>query len=133
MTLRNLDPEDSRAYLQAHGIAPALHERLLESSHGHPLGLSLLTDLVGRGGEAVVDPLTPDLVGVLLQRFVEVGVEEFSLRGDGLDLMLREDVIDLFKHHLHARKQRVVAALFFAGLNGPLQVVKAREEIAHDG
>jgi hypothetical protein len=71
MTLRNLDPEDSRAYLQAHGIPPVLHERLLELSHGHPLGLSLLTDLVARGGEAPVDPLTPDLVGVLLTRFVD--------------------------------------------------------------
>jgi hypothetical protein len=71
VTLRNLDPEDSRAYLEAHAIAPALHDRLLESSHGHPLGLSLLADLVARGGEAEVDPLTPDLVGVLLQRFVD--------------------------------------------------------------
>jgi len=71
VTLRNLDPEDSRAYLQAHGVPPALHERLLELSHGHPLGLSLLADLVARGGEAPADPLTPDLVGVLLRRFVD--------------------------------------------------------------
>jgi hypothetical protein len=71
VTLRNFDPEDSRAYLEAHRIPPPLHDRLLEVSHGHPLGLSLLVDLVGRGGEATVDPLTPDLVGALLRRFVD--------------------------------------------------------------
>jgi hypothetical protein len=71
VSLRNLDPEDSRAYLEAHHIPPALHDRLLAVSHGHPLGLSLLVDLVGRGGEAAFDPLTPDLVGALLERFVD--------------------------------------------------------------
>ena len=71
ITLRNLDPEDSRCYLEAHGIPTTLHDRLLELSHGHPLGLSLLADLVARGDEALVDPLTPDLVGVLLRRFVD--------------------------------------------------------------
>jgi hypothetical protein len=71
VTLRNLDPDDSRAYLQAHRVAPALHDRLLELSHGHPLGLSLLADLVARGGEVAIDPLTPDLVGVLLRRFID--------------------------------------------------------------
>jgi hypothetical protein len=71
VTLRNLDPEDSRTYLEAHHVPPALHDRLLELSHGHPLALSLLTDVVARGGEVPGDPLTPDLVGVLLQRFVD--------------------------------------------------------------
>jgi hypothetical protein len=71
VTLRNLDPADSRAYLEAHGIPANLHGRLLDLSHGHPLALSLLVDLVGRGGDVPVDPLTPDLVGVLLRRFVD--------------------------------------------------------------
>jgi hypothetical protein len=71
VTLRNLDPEDSRTYLEAHHVLPALHDRLLELSHGHPLALSLLADVVARGGEVPGDPLTPDLVGVLLQRFVD--------------------------------------------------------------
>lgn len=71
VTLRNLDADDGRAYLEAHGVSPALHPRLLELSHGHPLALSLLADVVGRGGETPGDPLTPDLVGVLLRRFVD--------------------------------------------------------------
>jgi hypothetical protein len=72
VSLRNLRPEESRQYLQACGVDPTRHEQLVELTHGHPLGLSLLADVVVRGGEAAADPLTPDLVGTLLQRFVEV-------------------------------------------------------------
>ncbi|GEL17960.1 ATP-binding protein [Pseudonocardia asaccharolytica] len=71
VSLRNLRPEDSRGYLSAGGVDPALHERMLTVTHGHPLGLSLLADVVARDGEMPADPLTPDLVGTLLQRFVE--------------------------------------------------------------
>jgi hypothetical protein len=72
VSLRNLSPEDSRQYLHACGVDPARHDQLVELAHGHPLGLSLLADVVARGGEAAADPLTPDLVGTLLRRFVEV-------------------------------------------------------------
>jgi hypothetical protein len=72
VSLRNLSPQESRQYLQACGVDIARHQRLVEITHGHPLGLSLLADVVTRGGEAAADPLTPDLVGTLLRRFVEV-------------------------------------------------------------
>jgi energy-coupling factor transporter ATP-binding protein EcfA2 len=72
VSLRNLSPEESRQYLDVCGVDPARHEQLVELTHGHPLGLSLLADVVVRGGEAAADPLTPDLVGSLLRRFVEV-------------------------------------------------------------
>jgi energy-coupling factor transporter ATP-binding protein EcfA2 len=72
VSLRNLSPEESRQYLQACGVDPDRQEQLVELAHGHPLGLSLLADVVVRGGEAAADPLTPDLVGTLLQRFVEI-------------------------------------------------------------
>jgi energy-coupling factor transporter ATP-binding protein EcfA2 len=72
VSLRNLSPEESRQYLQACGVDPARHDPLVELAHGHPLGLSLLADVVVRGGEAATDPLTPDLVGTLLRRFVEI-------------------------------------------------------------
>jgi hypothetical protein len=72
VSLRNLNPEESRQYLHACGVDPARHDQLVEVTHGHPLGLSLLADVVARGGEAAADPLTPDLVGTLLRQFVEV-------------------------------------------------------------
>jgi hypothetical protein len=72
VSLRNLNPEESRQYLHACGVDPGRHDQLVELAHGHPLGLSLLADVVVRGGEATADPLTPDLVGTLLRRFVEI-------------------------------------------------------------
>jgi hypothetical protein len=71
VTLRNLDPDDARRYLDAHGVPAAVHDRLLQVSHGHPLALSLLAELTARGDAAPLDPLTADLVGVLLRRFVD--------------------------------------------------------------
>ena len=71
LSLRNLSPEDSRRYLQACGIDPAQHDQLVEQAHGHPLALSLLADVLVRGGGAAADTLTPDLVGTLLRRFLE--------------------------------------------------------------
>jgi energy-coupling factor transporter ATP-binding protein EcfA2 len=72
VSLRNLSPQESRQYLHACGIDPARHDQLVEVTHGRPLGLSLLADVIARGGGTVADPLTPDLVGILLRRFVEV-------------------------------------------------------------
>jgi hypothetical protein len=70
--LRNLSPPESRSLLSVAGIEDRHHARLVEATHGHPLGLSLVTDVVGRGGEGVGTALPPDLVGALVQRFVEV-------------------------------------------------------------
>ena len=72
VSLRNLDPDDSRAYLAACGVDAVLHDGLIELTHGHPLGLSLCTDVVVRGGEISTDALHPDLVGELLRGFVDV-------------------------------------------------------------
>jgi hypothetical protein len=72
VSLRNLDPDESRRYLSACGVEPALHDRLVEVTHGHPLALSLVADVVAGGGEAQIEPLAPDLVAALLRRFVDV-------------------------------------------------------------
>jgi hypothetical protein len=72
VSLRNLDPEESRTYLRACGVDEPGQDRLVQVTHGHPLGLSLLADVVVRGGEATLDPLAPDLVATLVRRFVDV-------------------------------------------------------------
>jgi hypothetical protein len=72
VSLRNLTPLESRAYLAAAGVDDSLYERIVAASHGHPLGLALITDLVARGGEVDIDPLPADLVGILLRQFVEI-------------------------------------------------------------
>jgi hypothetical protein len=72
VSLRNLEPDECRRYLAACGIDVGLHDQLVGLTHGHPLGLSLLADVVVRGGQMPPDPLTPDLVGDLLRSFADV-------------------------------------------------------------
>ncbi|OLL16740.1 MULTISPECIES: AAA family ATPase [unclassified Rhodococcus (in: high G+C Gram-positive bacteria)] len=71
VSMRNLAPRESVDYLRAVGVRDDLHDRLCRVAHGHPLALSLLADAVLRGGRADADPLSPDLVGTLLRRFVD--------------------------------------------------------------
>jgi AAA ATPase domain len=71
VSLRNLRPEDSRAFLGKVGIDPHLHEQIMRLTYGHPLGLALLADVVNRGGQVESDVLPLDLVEVLVQRFVD--------------------------------------------------------------
>ncbi|MFV9455363.1 ATP-binding protein [Rhodococcus sp. NM-2] len=72
VSLRNLTPTECREFLRAVAVPTQLHERICQVTHGHPLALSLLADVASRGGEVAADPLTPDLIGVLMQRFIEV-------------------------------------------------------------
>ena len=54
VSLRNLGPDDARAFLRGAGVAEEQHGWMLELSHGHPLALSLLVDVLSqrqaRGG-----------------------------------------------------------------------------------
>ena len=69
--LRNLSAAESREYLTRCGVDPDLHERIVARTYGHPLGLSLLADAALREGARAVEPLPRDVVGALVQRFVE--------------------------------------------------------------
>jgi hypothetical protein len=71
--LRNLRPEESRAYLDARGVPAARHPAVLSFTHGHPLALSLVADVAATGGDPTAfDPeQRPDVVRALLERFVQ--------------------------------------------------------------
>ena len=106
VSLRNLRPEESRAYLQGSDVDVSLHDRLVEITHGHPLGLSLVADVVSRGGGVAFDPLTPQLVGTLLQQFVDVvpsGLQRRALEVCALARVTSEtllrDALDLDNAH----------------------------------
>ncbi|MCA1644033.1 MAG: ATP-binding protein, partial [Chloroflexi bacterium] len=72
VSLRNLPPEDSRNYLRARGIPEDQHPSVLSFTHGHPLALALVADLVARGEQPSFRPdHAPDVVRVLLERFVQ--------------------------------------------------------------
>ena len=96
LSLRNLGPEESRSYLDACGIDRASHDRLVEVTHGHPLGLSLLADVIIAGGEVPADPLAPDLVAALLRRFVDavpVGEQRRALEACALSRVTTETLL----------------------------------------
>ncbi|UGT55929.1 ATP-binding protein [Nocardia asteroides] len=73
ISLRNLAPDDARAYLRAAGVAESSHERILTLTHGHPLALSLLVDVVRQTSADLPASLleAPDAVRALLARFVD--------------------------------------------------------------
>jgi hypothetical protein len=73
LSLRNLRPEESREYLTRRGVAAAKHQAVLDFTHGHPLALSLVADVLEQGsGELGFDPGSqPDVVAALLERFVQ--------------------------------------------------------------
>jgi AAA ATPase domain len=76
VSLRNLRPEEARAYLRAEGVEDELLDRALEVTHGHPLALSLFVDVLAQrpepGSSARELELAdaPDAVRPLLERFL---------------------------------------------------------------
>ena len=100
VSLRNLDPADSRRYLTARGVGPELQPRIVAVSHGHPLGLSLLADLVAGGADLGADPLTPDLVATLLHQFVETVPSVLHRRALEVCALARTTTEPLLRHAL---------------------------------
>ncbi len=72
ISLRNLRPDESEAYLRSQGVPPAEIDRILNVTYGHPLALSLAADLFKQNAALHVYDLQrdPDIVRVLLERFV---------------------------------------------------------------
>jgi hypothetical protein len=76
VSLRNLAPDEARGFLRGVGVAEEQQGWMLELSHGHPLALSLLVDVLSqrRLAEADVGPLelgaAPDVVGQLVESFL---------------------------------------------------------------
>jgi hypothetical protein len=72
VALGNFRPEESQTYLVTRGIADERHAEVLAFTHGHPLALALVADVLARGEQlSGFDPRSePDVVRVLLERFV---------------------------------------------------------------
>lgn len=70
VSLRNLDPDDARLYLDRRGVAEPRRSAALALSHGHPLTLSLAADVMTRDPDVDLAALPADLVAGLLRRLV---------------------------------------------------------------
>lgn len=71
VSLRNLRPEESQTYLTVRGIPAESHAEVLAFTHGHPLALSLVADVLNQGDKLAGFNFKtePDVVRVLLERF----------------------------------------------------------------
>ena len=49
--LRNLRPEESQTYLATRGIPDEQHAAALAFTHGHPLALALVAEVLAQGGD----------------------------------------------------------------------------------
>jgi hypothetical protein len=72
VSLRNLSPDEGREYLDRCGIPLEQQESAFNFTHGHPLALSLITDLFSQRGKVGLTPEeSPDVVKTLLERFIQ--------------------------------------------------------------
>ncbi|MCL5995642.1 MAG: ATP-binding protein [Chloroflexi bacterium] len=70
--LRNLSPEESRAYLTRRDVPVDRHAVTLEFTHGHPLALSLVADTFAQRGDMQFEPQSaPDVIKMLVEQFVQ--------------------------------------------------------------
>jgi len=71
--LQNLQPDESQIYLTGRGVPAAQHAAAVAMTHGHPLALCLVADVLNQNEQAVPFLLRqePDVVRVLLERFVQ--------------------------------------------------------------
>jgi DNA-binding protein Fis len=75
VSLRNLRPDESLAFLAVRGVPLRQHPSILSFTHGHPLALSLVADVVtqtaGQGPQVDFQPdQIPHVVAMLLERFI---------------------------------------------------------------
>ena len=72
VALGNLNPEESRAYLRRRQVPSEQHQAALAFTHGHPLALSLVAEVVSqRPGLRFQPEAAPDVLKVLLDQFRE--------------------------------------------------------------
>ncbi len=70
--LRNLAPEESRAYLAQRNIPSEEHTAILDFTHGHPLALSLVADAFAQRPNIHFRPeAAPDVIQALLEQLVQ--------------------------------------------------------------
>lgn len=71
VALRNLSPDESAEYLLRREVPRGRQASIVDFTHGHPLALSLAADVARQSGGEVRPGDSPELIGYLLERFVE--------------------------------------------------------------
>jgi hypothetical protein len=97
LPLRNLTPAESHTYLSARTVAPPNYERIIRFTHGHPLAISLVADVLEQNPELEFEPTSaPNVVAALLERFVQETpspAHRFALEASALVRQMTESLL----------------------------------------
>src|SRR5262249_53601311 len=72
LPLRNLSPEESRTLLADRRVPEAQHDAVLKFTHGHPLALVLVADVISHAGpeQPFAPECAPNVVRELIGRLI---------------------------------------------------------------
>lgn len=97
LPLRNLTPAESHTYLSARTVALPNYDRIIRFTHGHPLAISLVADVLEQNPELEFEPTSaPNVVAALLERFVQETpspAHRFALEASALVRQMTESLL----------------------------------------
>ena len=117
VSLRNLDPDDARLYVERRGVDGPRRAEALAVSHGHPLTLSLSVDVLARDPDADLASLPADLVAGLLRRLVTRVPTPAHRRALEVSAVSRTTTESLLRHVLGGTEDAHVLFRWLAGLS----------------
>ncbi|MCB9637059.1 MAG: ATP-binding protein [Sandaracinus sp.] len=100
VALRNLAPDEARAYLEARSLDPSSVETITNATFGHPLALSLLADVADQRHDDAT-PLTvdsPDILTALVERFRVDAPSDLHRRALEVAAHARLTDVELLRH-----------------------------------
>ncbi len=101
VTLRNLSSDDARAYLERRGVPTERHADVVALTHGHPLALALVVDVLARDPEHDLSAELPgELVPRLLQHMVADAPSATHRRALEISAVARFTTEELLRHVL---------------------------------
>lgn len=97
LPLRNLGPEESRAYLELRGVPAGQIDAVLDFTHGHALALSLVADMYDQGPDTQFRPeIAPNVIQTLLEQLVQQvpsSLHRAALEASSLVRLLTESLL----------------------------------------
>ena len=117
VSLRNLDPDDARLYLDRRGVAERRRAAALAVSHGHPLTLSLTVDVLARDPDVDLAALPADLGAALLGRLVAAVPSPAHRRALEVSAVARTTTESLLREVLGEGEDAHVLFTWLAGLS----------------
>jgi hypothetical protein len=118
VSLRNLDPDAARSYLDRRGVPVARQSEILAVTYGHPLTLSLVVDVLARNPDVALTAVPTDLLGGLIERLVSAVPSAAHQRVLEVSAVARTTTEGLLREVLGDSGDAHVLFRWLAGLSG---------------